>query len=321
MNTPVSVDESAVAFPSEPATPSRKPVPDGTVKGMTLRTYLWPMLERGLVAAGMALTACTPPIAPLVRPHASAVALTGGVNTSMIYLSRAGDSLIAIDLGWWRSEAAVRDALRELGASPKEVSDVFLTHSHRDHIGAWRMLRASRFNVADAERPLLVGDSQHRGWIPRFAEHLKPSGLPRARDIDVRTFSGDTAFVFGTDTLHAFRVTGHTAGSTVYLFRGALFLGDAVTYTPWSGFAPAKRGFSDDTQLATASLAALWNRLPRRAVHYVCTAHARCRPFSAEFLADVGVRPAEASELYAKLWMEPRQLGQREASNAGAGAP
>lgn len=40
-------------------------------------------------------------------------------------------------------------------------------------------------------------------------------------------FSKDTVFVFGRDTLHAFLVAGHTAGSTAYLFRGVLFVGDA----------------------------------------------------------------------------------------------
>jgi glyoxylase-like metal-dependent hydrolase (beta-lactamase superfamily II) len=260
-----------------------------------------------LIAASLA--GCSRAIAPLVRPRASAVALTGGTNTSMVYLARAGDRVIAIDLGWWRSGAAVRDALRELGASPADVSDVFLTHSHRDHIGAWRLLRTSRFHVADKERPMLLGDSDHQGWIPRFAERIKPSGLPRARDIDVRAFSSDTVFVFGADTLRAFHVEGHTAGSTVYLFRGLLFLGDAASYTPWSGFGSARRGFSDDAAAGATNLAALWRRLPRGAVQYVCTAHARCHAFSPEFLADIGAPPRDVAELFASTWSDRHQLG------------
>ena len=230
---------------------------------------------------------CNRATAPLVHERSSAVALTGGPNTSMVYLARVDDRVIAIDLGWWRSDRAVRAALHELDASPGDVTDVFLTHSHRDHVGAWRLLRTSTFHVADAERPLLVGARDHRAWIPRLAERVKPSGLPRARDIDVSTFANDTAFIFGTDTLHAFIVPGHTTGSTVYLFRGVLFLGDAATYTPWGGFAPAKRGFSDNAKEAEANLAALWKRLPAGGTRYVCTAHARCRGFSPEFLRDI----------------------------------
>lgn len=213
-------------------------------------------------------------------------------------------------MGWWGSRGAVRDALRKLDAPPVAVTDVFLTHSHRDHIGAWRLVKTSRFHVAEPEKPLLFGERRHGGWIPRLAERVKKSGLPRPGDIDVRAFSRDTTFVFGADTLHAFLVAGHTAGSTVYLFRGLLFLGDAATYTPWGGFSSARRGFSDDAAIAAENLAALWNRLPRGEVRYVCTAHARCRDFSPEFLTDLGVAPLEAAELFADVSAGRRRLSE-----------
>ena len=180
-----------------------------------------------------------------MRPDSSAVALTGGPGTSMVYLARTGDSVIAIDLGWWRHHGPITAALRELEASPDQVTDVFLTHSHRDHIGAWRLVRRSRFHLAESEKPLLLGSRSHDAWVPRWAERVKPSGLPAPDDIDVRAFARDTTFVFERDTLYAFVVPGHTAGSTVYLFRGVLFLGDAATHTPWGGFGRARRGYSD----------------------------------------------------------------------------
>jgi glyoxylase-like metal-dependent hydrolase (beta-lactamase superfamily II) len=240
-----------------------------------------------LVAAISTLLGCSRAIEPLVAPKQSAVALTGGPGTSMVYLARTADGVIAIDLGWWHNRGPIEAALRELDAAPGEVTDVFVTHSHRDHIAAWRLLRRSRFHLAEAERPLLFGDGQHRGWVPRLIEHIKPSGLPRPNEIDVRPFARDTTFLFGKDTLYAFLVPGHTAGSTVYLFRRVLFLGDAVTHTPWGGFGSARRGYSDDAALAAANLAALWPRLPPGSVRYVCTAHARCRSYSDAFLEDV----------------------------------
>ena len=198
----------------------------------------------------------------------------------MVYLARTTEGIIVIDLGWWGSRKVVRTALRELGASPAQVTDVFLTHSHRDHIGSWRLVGHSRFHVAEAERSLLFGEKPFRAWIPRWAERLKPRDVPKPNEIDVRAFSGDTAFAFGLDTLRAFVVPGHTAGSTVYLFRGVLFLGDAATYTPWGGFGSARRGYSDDHRTAAVSLAGLWAHIPDGAVRTVCTAQAHCRPYT-----------------------------------------
>ncbi len=235
----------------------------------------------------IALVACA---APASRPSAAVgdvVALSGGPNTSMVYLGRVATGVVAIDLGWWGAERSFSRALRELRASPDDVTDVFLTHSHRDHIGAWRLVRRSRFHVAGAERAMLVGERRHGGWIPRVVERLKRSDLPRQAQVDVRTFSRDTSFVLGGDTLFAYVVPGHTPGSAAYLFRGTLFLGDAATYTRWSGFGPARRGFSDDPQAAARSLDALWARLPRATIRTVCTAHAKCSPLTPELLADI----------------------------------
>lgn len=240
-----------------------------------------------ILLSGCTLFGCSRAIEPLISPGESAVALTGGPNTSMIYLARTTDGVLAVDLGWWGSEAALTRALRDLGAGPSEVDAVFLTHSHRDHIGAWRLVRLAHFYVAAPEHSRLVGNTAHRGWIPELANRIMRSDLPSPGELNVHAFSRDTSFVLGTDTVRAYFVPGHTAGSAVYLIRGILFLGDAATYSPVSGFAPAKPGFSDDATRAAESLAQLWSRLPEGGVRYICTAHARCAPFSGEFLRDV----------------------------------
>jgi glyoxylase-like metal-dependent hydrolase (beta-lactamase superfamily II) len=205
----------------------------------------------------------------------------------MVYLARVPNGVIVIDLGWWGAERSVRRALHALRATAGDVTDVFVTHSHRDHVGAWRLVRHSRFHLAGAERSAFVGQRPHRGWVPRTFERLKQSEMPRPGDVDVRTFSRDTTFAFGNDTLYAYAVPGHTAGSAAYLFRGILFLGDAATYTRWGGFGPARRGYSDDAKVAARNLEALWARLPRSAVRLVCTAHAKCAALTPELLADI----------------------------------
>jgi glyoxylase-like metal-dependent hydrolase (beta-lactamase superfamily II) len=239
------------------------------------------------VAAASVGSGCGRAVAPLVVPRQSAVALTGGSNTSMIYLARTTDGVLAIDLGWWGQERTLARALASLGATPADVRWVFLTHSHRDHIAAWPAMRHARVYVGGAEQPLLVGAGGHGGWIPRLAERLAPSRLPGPGDLELHGIGQDTTLLLGADTLRAYPVAGHTPGSIVYLFRGVLFLGDAVTWSRWGGFAPAKRGFSADSRAAGRELARLWPRLPPGAVHYACTAHAHCAPF-ATLMHDVG---------------------------------
>ncbi len=228
----------------------------------------------------LVLAGCAHRIRPAARPGQSAIALTAGPNTSLVYLSRVdGGGLIAIDLGWWGATRSVREALSELRAQPGEVSDVFLTHSHRDHIGAWRLFQRSRFHLAAAELAAFTGKVGHSGWIPRIVEKFRRTDLPPAGALEVHGFSSDTTFVFGADTVFAYLVPGHTAGSTAYLHRGTLFIGDAMTFSRWTGFGAARRGYSDDAELASQSLRALWPRLPRDAVKIVCTAHAKCFPY------------------------------------------
>ena len=142
------------------------------------------------------------------------------------------------------------------------------------------MVRQARFHLRAAEYRLLTGQSSHHGWIVRTAEWFKDSKLPKPGELDAQTFSRDTVYVLGRDTLRAYIVPGHTAGSAVYLFRGVLFAGDAVTHTPLRGFKSAKGGFSDDKKLAAENLEKLWPRLPGGGVRYLCTAHAECTEFS-----------------------------------------
>lgn len=205
----------------------------------------------------------------------------------MTYLARTTEGVLAIDLGWSANDDAVVRALRALGGSVADVRWVFLTHSHRDHVGAWPMLRDARVYIAAAEESLLVAAKPHDGWIPRTMERISATRLPSVGELTVSTFSQDTTIILGADTLRAYLVPGHTPGSVVYLFRGILFLGDAVTSTVSGGFAPARRGFSSDPEGAAKALAKLWPRLPPGAARYACTAHARCAAYTPTFLKDV----------------------------------
>lgn len=234
-----------------------------------------------------ALSACTLNLRQVQDPPRSAAVATAYPWNSMVYLARTDSGVVAIDLGWYGADRSLRRGLRRVGAAPEEVTDVFLTHSHRDHIAGWRTVRHARFHVSAAEVPLLESDARHADLPSRAGERLAGNPAPWHGEVRVAAFAADTAFAFGRDTVRAFAVPGHTAGSAAYLFRGVLFVGDAVAYSYLSGFRPAFGVFTDDPARSRASLASLWERARPFAPRWVCTAHAKCARADSAFARKV----------------------------------
>lgn len=223
------------------------------------------------------LPACAPRVPPgVAAPPASAVATSGGPNRSASYLTRVEGGVVVFDLGWWGAEGALDEALVELGGTTRDVIGVFLTHSHRDHVGAWRSVAHAPFHMAAAEVDLFFREAAQGGWVPRWVEALNATEVPAPDEVAVRSFSSDTAFAFGADTVRAFTVPGHTAGSAAYLFRGTLFAGDAIGWSPLTGIRSARAGYSDDADAARRSLASLRERLKPYRVDWMCSAHLKC---------------------------------------------
>ena len=204
-----------------------------------------------------------------------------------MFLYRVEGGILVIDLGWWGAEDALARGLRELGGSADDVIAVFLTHSHRDHVAAWRSVRHAPFHLAAAEVDLLFGEETHSGWVPDWAEKLKSSDLPDPGEVEVRAFSTDTFMVFGTDTLRAFLVPGHTPGSAAYLFRTRLHAGDAIAHTWLDGYRHALGPYSSDDEEARRNLNALRQRLTAFDVQVVCTSHLKCSAATPDFWADL----------------------------------
>ena len=233
------------------------------------------------------LTGCSRNLDRVAQPPASTVVTTAGPNHSMIYLARVDGGVVAVDLGWWGAGHAMSDGLARLDADTSDVVAVFLTHSHRDHIAAWPHVRGATFHLATAEVPRFTGAEEHEGWIARTADDIMDAHLPAPGELTLRPFSRDTVFTFGADTVRAFVMPGHTAGSAAYLIDGVLFLGDAASRRPFQGFVSAKAGYSDDTARSRRELEALFTRIDGLDVRWACTAHGDCARYDAAFRADV----------------------------------
>jgi glyoxylase-like metal-dependent hydrolase (beta-lactamase superfamily II) len=221
-----------------------------------------------------------------VRPTAEPI-LTAWPWNSVAYAAHTDSGVVVFDLGWYGAGGAFERGLARIGARPEQVAHVFLTHSHRDHIGGWPAVRQAHFHLHEAEVPLFLGRRVHADLPSRAASALRPDRRPRADDLALRSFSGDTSWALGADTVRSFRVAGHTPGSTAYLFRGVLFVGDAIHRTPLTGFGRALPMFTDDVAEAGTSLTALFDRALPFGVDWVCTAHGKCARPDERFLRKV----------------------------------
>ena len=239
------------------------------IRHLTSNLRLWSLVF-GLWPLG-----CTKDLQLIQDPPDAVAATTTGPWASMIYVARTDSGVIAIDLGWTGSETVLPALLEQLGASPADVRYAFLTHAHRDHIAGWPLVRQARFVIGMNEVPAFTGLGGYSGWAAKMGE-MNDYPRPAPDELPLITVGSDTAIVLGKDTVFAFPVPGHTAGSVAWLFRGILFGGDAINWRPGSGFQGARPEFSDSVAQSRESLRALWQRLPADRVRIMCTAHGKC---------------------------------------------
>lgn len=220
----------------------------------------------------------------LVNEPPRAVALTTtGPWASMIYLARTDSGIITFDLGWSGAEGALRKGLRQLAATEADVSHVFLTHAHRDHVAGWELVPQATFTLGAGDVPYFLGERTYESLVPKLGDGMVAPAYPPAGRLRLNPVGADTAFSLGRDTVFAFTVPGHTPGSMAYLFRGILFGGDAINWRPVSGFQGARPEFSESTAQSRESVRALWARLDAPRVRVACSAHAKCAPVDERF--------------------------------------
>ncbi|MBI4286219.1 MAG: MBL fold metallo-hydrolase [Chloroflexi bacterium] len=99
------------------------------------------------------------------------------------YLVTGDDGNLLIDTAWESGSmlAAIRQHLGEVGLDLKDITQVFITHSHPDHYGlAGSVKRASGASIAmhRLEADLLVRYRDKRACSARFEKWLSLNGVP-----------------------------------------------------------------------------------------------------------------------------------------------
>jgi glyoxylase-like metal-dependent hydrolase (beta-lactamase superfamily II) len=164
-------------------------------------------------------------------------------NSISVLLIHGDEGWTLVDTGMRASALRIQEALAALGAEPKELRRIYLTHHHLDHIGG---LPAVRWWATEAE----VVASEHEA---RIISGQRPTDPPPnrlfrffARRQELPTVPVDRTVSEG-DSLAGFRVVatpGHTRGHTSLLSdrHGLLFTGDAYGSLPLAPAGKARVG-------------------------------------------------------------------------------
>ena len=213
---------------------------------------------------------------------AEQVADTGFVRVRNVYVDlyavRVGSRVLVFDTGMDPAAAPVKEALRALDAGPEDVSHLFLTHGHFDHVNGVNGLppetTPGELYVGLYDTALLDGKRKNPRLVPRLAGLL----------LDTRPFAVTAGMegprripVASDEQVLAFPVPGHTAGSYAYFFKGVLIAGDAMNYRGGL-LEPAPSFVSEDPERGLRSLVALEHALVNARVRTVCTGHGGCTP-------------------------------------------
>jgi hydroxyacylglutathione hydrolase len=140
------------------------------------------------------------------------------------------EQVVLIDAGVKGAEARIFAKLQELHRGPQEITRVFLTHTHPDHIGALADIRARcpiQVLVHAAERP----------WIEDIRNQLRERPVPGFERlvagsvrVDRALNDGDVVELGGGTQGHILHTPGHSPGGIcIHLPTShTLFTGDAL---------------------------------------------------------------------------------------------
>ncbi|HVP66934.1 MAG TPA: MBL fold metallo-hydrolase [Anaeromyxobacteraceae bacterium] len=193
---------------------------------------------------------------------------------AFLYAIRTAGGAVLVDAGADAKGRPIDAALRALGATRVEVTDLLLTHGHTDHTAGAAAVPNARVHAGQGDVGMAAtADGERRGLAPLLAR-LWPHGAPRIDD----AIAGERRIALGGgEEARALPVPGHSRGSTAYLVHGVLFVGDVVSYEE-GRLVEAPRLLSDDPDRNLRSVAALAEELSGVPVRRVCAGHGGCSP-------------------------------------------
>jgi glyoxylase-like metal-dependent hydrolase (beta-lactamase superfamily II) len=191
-----------------------------------------------------------------------------------IYGARAGGGVILFDAGVDPEGEALDRLLAALGATRADVSDVFLTHGHFDHVAASPLCTKAKIRVGEPDVEFLA---QRAPMLAPIAGKMLHALFPVPPVFATDALVGRAEISVGADRILAIPTPGHTPGSYVFVFDKMLFVGDTMIIDG-DKLSYAMPVFAVDPAGNRRSVAALAEALSGVDVQTVCTGHVGCTP-------------------------------------------
>ncbi len=215
-----------------------------------------------------------------------------GTNTSTNPGTNTGAILFDAGLD---SRGPTLDALLAAAGSKREdVTAVFITHGHADHIAGALLLPQAKVYASALEAGAMLGDSENKRPLPKILRKI--FGVKPVKITDTLEGRVEIPVAGERERVLAIPLPGHTTGSYVFVFRGVLFAGDAFNYENGVLTYPLEL-VTEDMAAARHSIAQLSTLLQGVDVKVICTGHGGCTPpDKTRDLLDVFVKQASAGQ-------------------------
>jgi hydroxyacylglutathione hydrolase len=190
---------------------------------------------------------------PRLEPAPGVVGVEAG--GSYVWVIRTPHGAALIDAGMDTQGKAILAELDREHLNSANVNAIFVTHGHRDHIGALAAFPVAEIWVGTGDIDLIHGQRESKAFMARMAARYsaKPAPVGKLNDLDNLDkveFDGEAMYIIHTP--------GHTPGSTMFLYKNILFTGDSLCATKNSVMYPP--GFiCDDPAANRASIPQLKN--------------------------------------------------------------
>jgi glyoxylase-like metal-dependent hydrolase (beta-lactamase superfamily II) len=190
---------------------------------------------------------------PRLEPAPGVVGVEAG--GSYVWVIRTPHGAALIDAGMDAQGKAILEELDREHLNSANVNTIFVTHGHRDHIGALAAFPIAKIWVGPGDAELIRGERKSKALMARLAAKYSPKAPPAPRLDDLE---GLDKVDFDGERMQIIHTPGHTPGSTMYLYKNILFTGDSL-FANKNGLIYPPRFICDDPAANRASIPQLKN--------------------------------------------------------------